>query len=166
MSSVPTILREKEPGLLDELAAADPRLRVLALYAAAVSMDLFRVLAVVTRVNGNRDQTISFHGAAAGVSVHEVRPTRGADLRTRGLLDDKQAQEWEYAINARIEYSPPNGRRRFSAALYETQEKMLARGRDPNLPPVVPHLHLQVPPWTSKVSGPMVRLWTMGAGST
>lgn len=162
----PGVIKEKNPGLLLELAAADPRLRVIVLYAAALSIDLFGVVSVLTRVNGTRTQTIQFHGTGAGPSPHEVRPTRASDLRTRGLLDDKQAQEWEDAINARIEYSAIGAKSRHFAALYETQEKMLQRGRDPKLPPLVSHLHIQVPPWTSKASGPMVRLWTMGVGST
>jgi len=159
------ILSAKAPILLVELSAADPRLVVLVLYAAAVSLKIFGVVAVLTRVNRSREQSIQLHGAGAQVSPHEIRPTRAADLRTRGLLDDAQAQAWEDEINTYVEYSAPGSRRRYNPALYETQEKMLQHGRDPKLPPVVPHLHLQVPPWTSKASGPIVRLWTIGVGS-
>lgn len=159
------LLAEKDPGLLRQLEVADARLEVLVFYAAALSVQLFGVTAVLTRVDGSREQTTHFHGAGAPASPHEVRPTRAADLRTRGLLDDDQAETWQNAINARVQYSPAGARRRFDAALYETQTKMLAHGRDPKLPPVVPHLHLQVPPWSSRASLPIVRLWTLGVGS-
>lgn len=161
-----SILTGKNPAVLDELAAADPRLQVVVYYAAAVALDRWGITPVITRVNGSRAQSIAFHGAAAPLSPHEVRPCRATDLRTRGMVTDEQAQEWEDLVNRRFEYSPPGAAVRHPAALFETQEKMVAKGRDPKLPAVVPHLHLQVPPWTSRGSAsPMVRLWSFGVGA-
>ncbi len=160
------LLREKSPGLLTQLAAADPRLQVLVYYAAALSLARFGVVAVLTRVEGSRSETIARHGPGAALSVHEVRPCRGCDLRTRGLLTDEQAQAWEDELDRTIEYVPRaigHSGRIHTCATFETQAKMLARGRDPSLPPVVPHLHLQVPPWTDKPA-PIVRLWSFGVG--
>ena len=171
MTGIPTLLLEKRPGLLDELELADPRLRVVVYYAAAVCVRAFGVVPVLTRVNGTRLETVKFHGedprgGRPKLSPHEVRPCRAADLRTRGLLSDEQAQAWEDELDARLEYTAPGAKfGRHTVAYYETQAKELERGRNPQLPPVVPHLHLQVPPWASKVSGPMVRLWTMGAAA-
>jgi hypothetical protein len=163
---VSALLVGKNPAVLGELAAADPRLQVVVYYAAALAFERYGIVPVVTRVNGTRAQTIEFHGSGAPLSPHEVRPTRATDLRTRGMLTDVQAQEWEDLINKRIEYNPAGAAVRHPVALFETQEKMLAKGRDPALPPLIPHLHLQVPPWTSKGSAPMVRLWSFGVGAT
>jgi len=155
----PRILTEKSPGLLVELEEADPRLRVLVYYAAALSIARFGIVPVLTRVRGTRAETIARHGADARVSVHEVDPCRGADLRTRGLLTDMQAQTWEDELDQTIQYELPYRiGRDFTCATFETQAKALARGRDPALPPVVSHLHLQVPPWES-ATVPTVRLW-------
>lgn len=170
MTELPGLLTEKTRGLLDELEQADARLRVVVYYAASVSIRLFGVVPVLTRVNGTRMQTIAFHGSdprpgRKTISPHEVRPCRAADLRTRGLLTEEQAQRWEDELDARIEYSPVNARQRFTVAYYETQAKELKRGRNPKLDPVVPHLHLQVPPWTSSASQPVVRLWSFGVGA-
>jgi hypothetical protein len=160
------LLTGKNPAVLDELQAADARLLVVVYFAAAIAIDRWDITPVITRVNGSRAQSIEFHGAAAPLSPHEVRPCRAADLRTRGMLTDEQAQEWEELVNKRIEYSPAGAAVRHPVALFETQAKMLAKGRDPALPAVVPHLHLQVPPWTSRGSvSPMVRLWSFGVGA-
>ncbi len=150
------LLREKSPGLLAQLAAADPRLQVLVYYAAALSLQRFGVVAVVTQVKRDRAGTVALHGPIAAVSVHEVNPCRGADLRTRGLLTDEQAQAWEDELDQTVEYQ--SAMHRFTCATFETQAKALAQGRDPELPPVVPHLHVQVPPWIGQ-SPPAVRLW-------
>lgn len=160
-----SIVTGKNPAVLDELAAADPRLLVVVYFAAAIALERYGIIPVITRVNGSRSQSIEFHGADAPLSPHEVRPCRAADLRTRGMITDEQAQEWEELVNRRIEYSPAGAAVRHPVALFETQQKMLAKGRDPKLPAVVPHLHLQVPPWTSRGSAPMVRLWSFGVGA-
>ena len=171
MTDLPAILLEKRPGLMAELELADPRLRVVVFYAATVCIRKFGVVPVLTRVNGTRLETVKFHGedprgGRPKLSPHEVRPCRAADLRTRGLVSDEEAQAWEDELDQRLEYMPPGAKfNRHTVAYYETQEKELALGRNPQLPPVVPHLHLQVPPWASKASGPMVRLWTMGAAA-
>lgn len=157
-------LREKSPGLLAQLEAADPRLQVLVYYAAALSLSRFGVVPVVTQVKRERSAQLALHGAGAALSVHEVDPCRGADLRTRGLLTDEQAQAWEDELDRTVEYDPPlpegvSGRR-FTCATFETQAKAIAAGRDPNLPPVVPHLHVQVPAWPAIAPAPpKVRLW-------
>jgi len=152
---------EKRPGLLAELAAADPRLKVLAYYAAAYCFARFAVVPMLTRVRGTRAETIERHGAGAGLSVHEADPCRGADFRTRGLLTDEEAQSWEDELDRRFQYSPARssaGRiTGHTCATFETQAKGLLAGRDPALPPVVPHLHVQVPPWLSGV--PVIQLW-------
>jgi len=152
----PRILTEKSPGLLVELEEADPRLRVLVYYAAALSIARFGIVPVLTRVRGTRAETIARHGADARVSVHEVDPCRGADLRTRGLLTDVQAQTWEDELDRTMVYAPESFPSH-TCATFETQAKALALGRDPALPPVVSHLHLQVPPTTAIV--PAIQLW-------
>lgn len=152
------LLREKTPGLLAELEAADPRLRVLVIYAAGLCIHRFGVFPVLVQVHRSRAAEQSLHGANAPISVHEVTPTRGSDLRTRGLLSDPQAQAWEDELRATVQYDPRNPPSHHCAT-FETQSKALATGRDPALPPIVPHLHLQVPPpW---IPGPVaVRLWS------
>jgi hypothetical protein len=164
LSALAGILHEKRPGLLQELELADPRLAVVVYTAAVLSVRMFGVVPVLTRVNGTPEQTIRFHGetphpARPRISPHEVRPCRAADLRARGLLTPEQAQQWEDELDKRFEYAPSG---RHSVAYYETQEKELAAGRNPSLPPVVPHLHVQVPGWTI-ASLPVVRLWSMGS---
>ncbi len=160
MTLEPRILIEKSPGLLEQLERADPRLQVLVYYAAALSLVRFGVMAVVTQVKRDRAGTVALHGAGAAVSVHEVDPCRGTDLRTRGLLTDAQAQSWEDELDRTMQYQLPGGFRHFTCATFETQAKALAAGRDPRFPPVVPHLHVQVPQWTAG-SPPVVRLWAV-----
>jgi hypothetical protein len=64
------------------------------------------------------------------------------------VLTDSQAQWLENEINRAFDYDPlPAETEPHHVAWFETQEKALARGRDPKLPPVVPHLHIQVPEW-------------------
>jgi hypothetical protein len=154
------LLREKTPGLIDELERADPRLKTLVYFAAAFSLDRFGIIPILTRVNGTRAETIAHHGAGAPISPHEVTPCRAADLRTRGLLSDPEAQEWEDELDQRFEYQGAAGIH--SCATFETQAKAIATGRDPKLPPIVPHLHVQVPPWTALAFAgmPRVRLWS------
>ena len=152
------LLREKAPGLIAQLMLADPRLRVLVYYAAGLSIVRFGVVPVLTQVNRDRAGTIALHGPNTGISVHEVHPCRGADLRTRGLLDDVQAQAWEDELDRTVAYVPEGTEPMHTCATFETQSKALALGRDPSLPPVVPHLHLQVPGVIALY--PRIQLWT------
>lgn len=160
------ILQEKSPGLIAQLESSDPRLQVLVYYAAALSIARFCMVAVLTQVRRDRAGTIALHGPGAAVSVHEVDPCRGADLRTRGVLTDPQAQAWENELDRTVEYVFDLDPGRHTCATFETQSKALALGRDPALPPVVPHLHLQVPPWMATPASlvPVVRLWSVRLG--
>lgn len=155
------VIRERDPGLLDQLGAADPRLQIVVYLAAVYSFELFSRTPLLTCVKRDHAQTLALHGAGAPASPHESDPCRAADLRTRGYLTDAEAESWAARINQHLEYSPSSSSHVYPVALYETQSKMLEHGRDPNLPPVVPHLHVQVPPWL--IPGPVVvRLWTVG----
>lgn len=154
------LMREKTPGLIAELEAADPRLRALVIYAAGLCIHRFGVFPVLVQVHRTRAAEEALHGVNAPISPHEVTPTRAADLRTRGLLTDPQAQAWEDELRTVFQYDPRNPPPH-TCATFETQAKALAIGRDPALPPIVPHLHLQVPAFfPGGGSGAnVVRLW-------
>lgn len=138
------LLRYRAPDLPAQLAAADPRLRTVLLYAAAYAMDQFGLLTVtVTSVK-------RIHVAGTPWSVHEVDPCRGVDVHTLGAVSDAEAEQWQDAVNAAFYYDPALAvKYGHHAAWYETQPKALERGRDPKLPAIVAHLHLQVPPWNA-----------------
>jgi len=149
-----TILRYKFPHLEAELALADPRLLVLVLYAAGMSVNRGWAVSHLTVTSVRRQ-----HLQGSPLSVHEVLPCRGCDVRALGVLTEAEALALEANVNLEFDYSPlPTGTEQLKACWYETQDRALERGRDPNLPAIVSHLHFQVPEWRG-VGRPMVNLY-------
>lgn len=140
------LLAFKHRHLQAELLAADPRLYTLTLFAAALVVNEgWTSHLTVTSVK-------RLHVEGTPWSPHETSPCRADDVRTLGILTNTQAEWLEAEINRAFDYHPlPPETEPHRCAWYETQSKALAKGRDPNLPRVVSHLHLQVPPWRSGV---------------
>lgn len=148
-------LQFKQSGLIAELFRSDLRLQTVVYFAAAYSLTHFGRSLIVTRVEATRSGIEGIYGADSKLSVHEVRPCRGADCRTHGWLDDSEVSRLVQAINIRFAYRADAT---LQVALHETVDVMTRLGRL-NPTPADVHLHLQVPPAPVGVSQGIIRLW-------